>query len=80
MKTPTRQFVFKALFHGVFMFLFDYFLIGIVSKGGSEIHWLGNLALWLGAGVILAWADEGADTYIERKNARWKARKEAEKE
>ncbi|WP_273445112.1 hypothetical protein [Neolewinella agarilytica] len=80
MKVPSKKVIFSALYFGLSMFLLDHFLIGTTSAGSGRAPWFWNLAIWLVAGAFVAWSTERSETYIERKNARWKARKEAEKE
>lgn len=79
MKMPSKQFFFSALFFAVGMFLFTHYYI-IPDQASKESNLLINAGISLLSGLVFAWTVEGADTYIERKNARWKARKEAEKE
>lgn len=80
MKLPLKRFLFTALLYGIGVFVITHFDLLFNNDTSSEVSWYKTLFISLLGGLLFAWTQERADTYIERKNARWKARKEAEKE
>ena len=80
MKTPSKRFLFSALYFGAFGFLLNHYVIKSGYPGAATTPWFWQLGFWLLVGLFMAWATDGEEDTIARKNARWKARRQAEKE
>jgi len=80
MKMPSKRFLFSVLYFGAFGFLINHYVIQSGYPEAATTPWFWQLGFWLLVGLFMAWATDGEEDTIARKNARWKARRQAEKE
>lgn len=76
---PWRTILFSGLFFAVTAG--GLFLLAGSRNNGAFFsgHWYVDLSMWFSVGLLFQYSTWLGEGYLERKNARWKAKKEQDK-
>lgn len=77
MTKAKKLFLFRVLWFAVIMTAIHGLLVYNRDRAWMGGHWWSEALVWAVGGVFVAWVGQRASTVTERRNARWKARRQA---